>query len=216
MDGLAQRIQEQVPPLEEWRKFIYCESMTGKAYGEVDHFAGGPLALGLRPLAQASAACCPAAAQHLSRPATGGRGCSPLRRATQGPRLSRRGAGREALPDATSSPSHPPPSCRPGQRLPASPLPGAHRAPVAAQAAAHAAGRGAALPHRQGADGAPRQQVGRMGDGRMGLGVGRGARASRPARRPACITSGARLVVAWAESIALTMLMLMVRMDCAL
>jgi hypothetical protein len=109
MDGLAQRIQEQVPPLEEWRKFIYCESMTGKAYGEVDHFAGGPLALGLRPLAQASAACCPAAAQHLSRPATGGRGCSPLRRATQGPRLSRRGAGREALPDATSSPSHPPP-----------------------------------------------------------------------------------------------------------
>jgi hypothetical protein len=43
MDGLVQRIQEQVPPLEQWRKFIYCESMTGKAYGEVDHFAGGRL-----------------------------------------------------------------------------------------------------------------------------------------------------------------------------
>jgi hypothetical protein len=40
MDGLVQRIQEQVPPLEQWRKFIYCESMTGRAYGEVDHFEG--------------------------------------------------------------------------------------------------------------------------------------------------------------------------------
>jgi hypothetical protein len=40
MDGLADRIQQQVPPLHEWRKFIYCETMAGKAYGEVDHFAG--------------------------------------------------------------------------------------------------------------------------------------------------------------------------------
>lgn len=36
--SLAERIREATPPLQEWRKFVYCQSLTGTMYGEVDHF----------------------------------------------------------------------------------------------------------------------------------------------------------------------------------
>lgn len=36
--SLAQQIVKAMPPLNEWRKFIYCETATGDVYGEVDHF----------------------------------------------------------------------------------------------------------------------------------------------------------------------------------
>lgn len=40
--GLAQQVAELSPPLSEWRRFIYCESMvSGQLLGEVDHFPGG-------------------------------------------------------------------------------------------------------------------------------------------------------------------------------
>lgn len=38
LDGLANDIAAQSPPLAEWRKFIYCESLTGRVFGQVDHF----------------------------------------------------------------------------------------------------------------------------------------------------------------------------------
>jgi len=38
--GLAAEVAAQSPPLDEWRKFIYCHAMTGEVLGEVDHFKG--------------------------------------------------------------------------------------------------------------------------------------------------------------------------------
>ena len=38
LDGLATAIADATPPLEQWRKFVYCESLTGRVFGEVDHF----------------------------------------------------------------------------------------------------------------------------------------------------------------------------------
>ncbi len=38
---LAAEVVANTPPLDEWRKFIYCHSMLGEALGEVDHFRGG-------------------------------------------------------------------------------------------------------------------------------------------------------------------------------
>lgn len=35
---LAAAVAARSPPLLEWRKFIYCESVTGVIIGEVDHF----------------------------------------------------------------------------------------------------------------------------------------------------------------------------------
>lgn len=40
LDGLAAEVAAQSPPLAEWRKFVYCESLTGRIFGEVDHFQG--------------------------------------------------------------------------------------------------------------------------------------------------------------------------------
>ncbi|DBA95796.1 TPA: hypothetical protein ACH3X1_001346 [Trebouxia sp. C0004] len=40
MDGLAAEVAAHSPPLAEWRKFVYCESLTGRVFGEVDHFQG--------------------------------------------------------------------------------------------------------------------------------------------------------------------------------
>lgn len=37
-DGLASSIERQQPPLDEWRRFIYCLSMGGHLLGSVDHF----------------------------------------------------------------------------------------------------------------------------------------------------------------------------------
>ena len=36
--NLAQQVAAATPSLNEWRKFLYCESVTGYIYGEVDHF----------------------------------------------------------------------------------------------------------------------------------------------------------------------------------
>lgn len=36
--SLAERVREASPPLDHWRKFVYCRSMTGEILGEVDHF----------------------------------------------------------------------------------------------------------------------------------------------------------------------------------
>jgi hypothetical protein len=39
--GLSQQVSDLSPPLSEWRRFIYCESMVaGQLLGEVDHFPG--------------------------------------------------------------------------------------------------------------------------------------------------------------------------------
>ncbi|KAL4573859.1 hypothetical protein LXL04_020679 [Taraxacum kok-saghyz] len=37
LDGLAEEIQRCQPPVELWRKFIYCTSLTGSTIGSVDH-----------------------------------------------------------------------------------------------------------------------------------------------------------------------------------
>lgn len=37
LDGLAEEIQLYQPPLESWRKFIYCTSLNGTILGSVDH-----------------------------------------------------------------------------------------------------------------------------------------------------------------------------------
>ncbi|KAJ0480474.1 hypothetical protein HanIR_Chr13g0632091 [Helianthus annuus] len=37
LDGLAEEIQRSQPPIELWRKFIYCTSLTGSVIGSVDH-----------------------------------------------------------------------------------------------------------------------------------------------------------------------------------
>ncbi len=39
--SLASAVAGKCPPLHEWRKFIYCESVLGKIIGEVDHFKVG-------------------------------------------------------------------------------------------------------------------------------------------------------------------------------
>ncbi|XP_039017976.1 2,4-dichlorophenol 6-monooxygenase-like [Hibiscus syriacus] len=37
LDGLAEEIQRSQPPVNLWRKFIYCTSLTGPILGSVDH-----------------------------------------------------------------------------------------------------------------------------------------------------------------------------------
>ncbi|KAL4282278.1 hypothetical protein GQ457_03G009140 [Hibiscus cannabinus] len=37
LDGLAEEIQRSQPPVDLWRKFIYCTSLTGSILGSVDH-----------------------------------------------------------------------------------------------------------------------------------------------------------------------------------
>ncbi|XP_052205347.1 uncharacterized protein LOC127810117 isoform X2 [Diospyros lotus] len=37
LDGLAQEIQRSQPPVDLWRKFIYCTSLSGSILGSVDH-----------------------------------------------------------------------------------------------------------------------------------------------------------------------------------
>ena len=40
---LAAQIVQRSPPLDHWRSFVYCESVTGRLLGSVDHF---PVRLG--------------------------------------------------------------------------------------------------------------------------------------------------------------------------
>ena len=42
LDGLADEIAARSPPLAEWREFVYCESLTGRIFGQVDHFKVRP------------------------------------------------------------------------------------------------------------------------------------------------------------------------------
>lgn len=37
LDGLAEEIQSLQPPVDLWRKFIYCTSLSGSILGSVDH-----------------------------------------------------------------------------------------------------------------------------------------------------------------------------------
>lgn len=37
LDGLAEEIQRSQPPVDLWKKFIYCNSLTGSILGSVDH-----------------------------------------------------------------------------------------------------------------------------------------------------------------------------------
>ncbi|KAI8463562.1 MAG: hypothetical protein J3K34DRAFT_526882, partial [Monoraphidium minutum] len=38
--GLSEAVSRASPPLRQWRRFLYCDSMTGGTLGEVDHFPG--------------------------------------------------------------------------------------------------------------------------------------------------------------------------------
>lgn len=41
LGDLCSRVKARSPPLEQWRRFIYCESMaSGQLLGQVDHFPG--------------------------------------------------------------------------------------------------------------------------------------------------------------------------------
>lgn len=40
MQGLSRQISKSASSLDHWRKFVYCESLAGRAFGEVDHFPG--------------------------------------------------------------------------------------------------------------------------------------------------------------------------------
>lgn len=37
LDGVADEIERLQPPVDLWRKFIYCTSLTGSVLGMVDH-----------------------------------------------------------------------------------------------------------------------------------------------------------------------------------
>ena len=36
--SLAGAVAAASPPLEQWRRFVYCESALGRVLGEMDHF----------------------------------------------------------------------------------------------------------------------------------------------------------------------------------
>ena len=38
--GLADDVAARMPPLDQWRRFIYCNSLAGDVVGVVDHFPG--------------------------------------------------------------------------------------------------------------------------------------------------------------------------------
>lgn len=38
VSGLASAVKDRSPPLALWRKFLYCDSLTGDVLGSVDHF----------------------------------------------------------------------------------------------------------------------------------------------------------------------------------
>ncbi len=35
---IASQVVAHMPPLEQWRRFVYCTGMTGEVLGMVDHF----------------------------------------------------------------------------------------------------------------------------------------------------------------------------------
>jgi len=37
LDGLAGDIERSQPPVDLWRKFVYCTSLSGSVLGSVDH-----------------------------------------------------------------------------------------------------------------------------------------------------------------------------------
>ncbi|CAG9465106.1 unnamed protein product [Pedinophyceae sp. YPF-701] len=73
MRGLDAAVAAESPPLEQWRRFIYCETMSDEPLATVDHFAGAPPdgrvgapAPGAPRESDASAS--PVAPAHLSQP----------------------------------------------------------------------------------------------------------------------------------------------------
>jgi 2-polyprenyl-6-methoxyphenol hydroxylase-like FAD-dependent oxidoreductase len=40
LDGLAEEVEAMMPPLSQWRQFIYCTYLLGDVLGSVDHFKG--------------------------------------------------------------------------------------------------------------------------------------------------------------------------------
>ncbi|KAL3678132.1 hypothetical protein R1sor_021088 [Riccia sorocarpa] len=37
MDGLADEVEKAQPPLDQWRRFVYCNTLAGPVFGTVDH-----------------------------------------------------------------------------------------------------------------------------------------------------------------------------------
>jgi hypothetical protein len=37
MEGLSEEIETKQPPLEHWRRFVYCTTLAGRVLGTVDH-----------------------------------------------------------------------------------------------------------------------------------------------------------------------------------
>ncbi len=37
MEGLSEEIERKQPPLEHWRRFVYCTTLAGRVLGTVDH-----------------------------------------------------------------------------------------------------------------------------------------------------------------------------------
>lgn len=53
MGDVASTIEREQPPLEEWRRFIYCHTMTGTVLGQVDHFSDQTARPNLSPVSVA-------------------------------------------------------------------------------------------------------------------------------------------------------------------
>ncbi|KAL1808211.1 hypothetical protein ACET3Z_025201 [Daucus carota] len=53
LDGLADQIQKFQPPVELWRKFVYCTSLTGPIIGSVDHMQPQDLDQSVSPVSVA-------------------------------------------------------------------------------------------------------------------------------------------------------------------
>ncbi|KAL2630331.1 hypothetical protein R1flu_015017 [Riccia fluitans] len=37
MEGLADEIEKAQPPLDQWRRFVYCNTLAGPVFGTVNH-----------------------------------------------------------------------------------------------------------------------------------------------------------------------------------
>ncbi|WOL03681.1 hypothetical protein Cni_G12401 [Canna indica] len=53
LDGLAEEIQSLQPPVDLWRRFIYCTSLSGPVLGSVDHMKPQDLDMPLSPVSVA-------------------------------------------------------------------------------------------------------------------------------------------------------------------
>lgn len=51
MEGLTVEIEAKQPPVEQWRRFVYCSTLSGPVFGTVDHLRAEGNALSLLSLA---------------------------------------------------------------------------------------------------------------------------------------------------------------------